>query len=76
MEVYERLNQLNDKDPADLIISGRSNYAASQISLMVIADTVVIFPPEKDTAEGGEAHGETSEILEKPLSRDDQVPYT
>ncbi|GFZ42878.1 hypothetical protein JCM24511_00596 [Saitozyma sp. JCM 24511] len=57
-EVYERLIQLNDRDPADLVIS---------------ADTVVIFPPEKDTAEGGDAHGETSEILEKPLSKHEQA---
>lgn len=34
---------------------------------------MVIFPPEKDTAEGGDAHGETSEILEKPLSKHEQV---
>ncbi|RSH94370.1 hypothetical protein EHS25_004173 [Saitozyma podzolica] len=58
LEVYERLIQLNDRDPADLVIS---------------ADTVVIFPPEKDTAEGGDAHGETSEILEKPLSKHEQA---
>ena len=38
-----------------------------------IADTVVIFPPERDTVEGGEAHGEVSEILEKPINRDEQV---
>ena len=37
------------------------------------ADTVVIFPPEKDTAEGGKHEGEISEILEKPVSRADQV---
>jgi hypothetical protein len=34
---------------------------------------VVIFPPEKDTAEGGKHEGEISEILEKPVSRADQV---
>jgi septum formation protein len=39
------------------------------------ADTVVIFPPEKDTAEGGKHEGEISEILEKPVSRADQVGY-
>jgi septum formation protein len=38
-----------------------------------LADTVVIFPPEKDTAEGGKHEGEISEILEKPISRADQV---
>lgn len=37
------------------------------------ADTVVVFPPEKDTAEGGSAHGEVSEILEKPINKDEQV---
>ncbi|BEJ03547.1 hypothetical protein CcaverHIS641_0107220 [Cutaneotrichosporon cavernicola] len=57
MEVYERLMRENDSDPAQLVIS---------------ADTVVIFPPEKETAEGGSAHGETSEILEKPLNRAEQ----
>lgn len=40
---------------------------------LTAADTVVIFPPEKETAEGGSAHGETSEILEKPLNRAEQV---
>jgi len=34
---------------------------------------VVIFPPEKDTAEGGKHEGEISEILEKPVSKADQV---
>lgn len=38
-----------------------------------IADTVVIFPPERDTAEGGKHEGEVSEILEKPISRQDQA---
>lgn len=33
----------------------------------------MIFPPEKDTIDGGIAQGETSEILEKPLSKEDQV---
>lgn len=40
---------------------------------VVVADTVVIFPPEHETAEGGIAHGEVSEVLEKPFSRDEQV---
>ncbi|BEJ11275.1 hypothetical protein CspHIS471_0106970 [Cutaneotrichosporon sp. HIS471] len=57
MEVYERLMRENDSDPAQFVIS---------------ADTVVIFPPEKETAEGGSAHGETSEILEKPLNKAEQ----
>lgn len=75
LEVYERLLSENDRDPADLVISGkclllfRMILAIDQLS----ADTVVIFPPERDTREGGSAHGETSEILEKPISRDDQV---
>lgn len=33
----------------------------------------MVFPPEKDTAEGGPAHGEVSEILEKPINKDEQV---
>lgn len=33
----------------------------------------MIFPPEKDTAEGGKHEGEISEILEKPVSKADQV---
>lgn len=37
------------------------------------ADTVVIFPPEKDTKEGGEYAGEHSEILEKPANKDEQL---
>lgn len=57
MEVYERLMRENDADPADIVIS---------------ADTVVIFPPERDTAVGGDAHGEHSEILEKPLNENEQ----
>lgn len=57
MEVYERLIRENDADPAQLVIS---------------ADTVVIFPPEKDTAEGGISAGQTSEILEKPLNKEEQ----
>ncbi|TXT11028.1 hypothetical protein VHUM_01779 [Vanrija humicola] len=58
MEVYERLIKENEADPADIVIS---------------ADTVVIFPPEKDTAEGGVAHGEHSEILEKPPNKHEQL---
>ncbi|ORX36412.1 inosine triphosphate pyrophosphatase-like protein [Kockovaella imperatae] len=57
MEVYERMVREDPDDAPDLVIS---------------ADTVVIFPPEEDTAEGGEAHGEESEILEKPMSKDEQ----
>ncbi|KAE8540763.1 hypothetical protein D1P53_003127 [Cryptococcus gattii VGV] len=34
---------------------------------------ISVFPPEKDTAEGGSAHGEVSEILEKPINKDEQV---
>ncbi|EJT46125.1 hypothetical protein A1Q1_05336 [Trichosporon asahii var. asahii CBS 2479] len=37
------------------------------------SDTVVIFPPEKDTAEGGKYHGEHSEILEKPINKEEQL---
>ncbi|WVQ83550.1 septum formation protein Maf [Cryptococcus sp. DSM 104549] len=58
MEVYERLVKENEMDPPDLVIS---------------ADTVVIFPPEKDTVEGGVAHGEVSEVLEKPINKDEQA---
>ncbi|CAD6582013.1 MAG: hypothetical protein TREMPRED_003155 [Tremellales sp. Tagirdzhanova-0007] len=58
MEVYERLIKIDDKNPADLVISG---------------DTVVIFPPERDTVEGGVFHGEMSEIFEKPISKVDQL---
>ncbi|WVQ73889.1 septum formation protein Maf [Cryptococcus sp. DSM 104548] len=58
MEVYERLVKESPENPPDLVIS---------------ADTVVVFPPEKDTAEGGDAHGEVSEILEKPVNKDDQA---
>ncbi|ORY25250.1 inosine triphosphate pyrophosphatase-like protein [Naematelia encephala] len=58
LEVYERLIKEDDRDPADLVIS---------------ADTVVIFPPEKDTQENGAAHGEISEILEKPINKDEQI---
>jgi septum formation protein len=74
LEVYERLIQLNDRDPADLVISGTpARPYLSRCGWPGTADTVVIFPPEKDTAEGGDAHGETSEILEKPLSKHEQV---
>lgn len=55
--MYERLIRENDADPAQLVIS---------------ADTVVIFPPEKDSAEGGISAGEVSEILEKPLNKEEQ----
>ncbi|KIR31232.1 septum formation protein Maf [Cryptococcus deuterogattii 99/473] len=58
MEVYERLVKQDAENPPDLVIS---------------ADTVVVFPPEKDTAEGGSAHGEVSEILEKPINKDEQA---
>nr|XP_019049948.1 septum formation protein Maf [Kwoniella bestiolae CBS 10118]OCF28878.1 septum formation protein Maf [Kwoniella bestiolae CBS 10118] len=58
MEVYERLVKENEYDPPDLVIS---------------ADTVVIFPPEKDTVEGGEYHGEISEVLEKPINKHEQI---
>ncbi|KAK4685448.1 hypothetical protein P7C73_g4703, partial [Tremellales sp. Uapishka_1] len=58
LEVYERLMVLDDRDPADLVIS---------------ADTVVVFPPESETREGGASHGEHSEILEKPLSKAEQM---
>lgn len=58
MEVYERLVKQDAENPPDLVIS---------------ADTVVVFPPEKDTAEGGPAHGEVSEILEKPINKDEQA---
>nr|XP_019012400.1 septum formation protein Maf [Kwoniella pini CBS 10737]OCF51181.1 septum formation protein Maf [Kwoniella pini CBS 10737] len=58
MEVYERLVKENEYDPPDLVIS---------------ADTVVIFPPEKDTIEGGQYHGEISEVLEKPINKDEQA---
>ncbi|RXK38823.1 septum formation protein Maf [Tremella mesenterica] len=57
-EVYERLVRENPHDPPDLVIS---------------ADTVVIFPPEADTRPGGISQGETSEILEKPVSKADQT---
>ena len=40
---------------------------------MGLADTVVIFPPEKETVDGGISQGEVSEILEKPISKDEQV---
>lgn len=33
----------------------------------------MIFPPEQETAAGGIAHGEISEILEKPFSKAEQV---
>ena len=36
-------------------------------------DTVVIFPPERETVEGGESHGEVSEIFEKPIAKVEQV---
>ncbi|WVR04072.1 septum formation protein Maf [Kwoniella sp. DSM 27419] len=58
MEVYERLVRQDERNPPDLVIS---------------ADTVVIFPPEKDTADGGQYQGETSEVLEKPINRDEQT---
>ncbi|WWC98889.1 septum formation protein Maf [Kwoniella sp. B9012] len=58
MEVYERLVKENEYDPPDLVIS---------------ADTVVIFPPEKDTVEGGQYHGEISEVLEKPINKHEQI---
>ncbi|KAL7419821.1 hypothetical protein Q5752_005737 [Cryptotrichosporon argae] len=57
LEVYERLVRTDDENPPDLVIS---------------ADTVVIFPPERDTARGGPAEGETSEVLEKPVNAADQ----
>lgn len=57
-EVYERLLREDDRDPADLVIS---------------ADTVVIFPPLKETRAGGASHGETSEVLEKPINKEDQM---
>jgi septum formation protein len=77
LEVYERLLRENDRDPAELVISGQWAFYTDRVSEAenASADTVVIFPPERDTAEGGKAHGETSEILEKPLSRDEQVRY-
>ncbi|WVQ94321.1 septum formation protein Maf [Kwoniella sp. CBS 9459] len=58
MEVYERLVRENERDPPDLVIS---------------ADTVVIFPPEKETVDGGIHQGETSEVLEKPLNKAEQA---
>ena len=73
MEVYERLVTENDLDPPDLVISGESYLNKSQIPHSSEADTVVIFPPEKDTQDGGDAHGEVSEILEKPFSKQEQV---
>lgn len=33
----------------------------------------MIFPPERETVEGGVSHGEVSEILEKPISKNEQV---
>ena len=69
--------KLDDRDPADLVIGGEPatgllHRTPTEIALS-LADTVVIFPPEKDTVDGGIAHGETSEVLEKPLSKQDQV---
>ncbi|WVO17937.1 septum formation protein Maf [Cryptococcus depauperatus] len=58
IEVYERLIKESPHNPPDLVIA---------------ADTVVVFPPEKDTEEGGAAHGEISEILEKPINNDEQA---
>jgi septum formation protein len=75
LEVYERLLKENEADPAELVISGRSSCYKLQAmkAAKIIADTVVIFPPERDTAEGGKHEGEVSEILEKPISREDQA---
>lgn len=73
--MYERLLKENEADPAELVISGmstRQKLIARKVANN-IADTVVIFPPERDTAEGGKHEGEVSEILEKPISRQDQV---
>ncbi len=33
----------------------------------------MIFPPEKETTEGGVSQGEVSELLEKPTSKDEQM---
>ncbi|KAK1920810.1 inosine triphosphate pyrophosphatase-like protein [Papiliotrema laurentii] len=60
IEVYERLVRQDDRNPPDLVIS---------------ADTVVIFPPEKETREGGRYHGEVSEIMEKPVNKDEQTKW-
>ncbi|KAI9632308.1 inosine triphosphate pyrophosphatase-like protein [Dioszegia hungarica] len=61
IDVYESLVRDNDRDPPDLVIS---------------ADTVVIFPPERITAEasanGSTVPGMQSQILEKPSSKEDQ----
>lgn len=72
MEVYERLIRENEADPAQIVISGM--WLPTPLEL-IAADTVVIYPPEKDTREGGDAQGETSEILEKPLNREEQVSF-
>ena len=65
----------NEADPAELVISGMSTRQKLIARNMAnnLADTVVIFPPERDTAEGGKHEGEVSEILEKPISRQDQA---
>jgi septum formation protein len=73
--VYERLVRENDRDPPDLVISGMSISRLGAQSLNYTADTVVIFPPERDTADGERAHGETSEILEKPINEEEQVRF-
>ena len=75
--MYERLLKENEADPAELVISGmstRRKLIARKVANN-IADTVVIFPPERDTAEGGKHEGEVSEILEKPISRQDQASF-
>ena len=41
----------------------------------MVGDTVVVFPPEKDTSEGGVSYGQVSEILEKPISKDEQLRW-
>jgi septum formation protein len=91
--VYERLVQQDDRDPPDLVISGKLAVSPVLRKANSPADTVVIYPPtsassssttypadQRPTAtasaedDGPPATDEDlCEILEKPISKDDQL---
>lgn len=85
-EVYERLVREDPEDAPELVISGTvpssSLFSHTPLSLSPLfpiptADTIVLFPPQKDPNArvelGDGVAGSSSVILEKPSSKGDNV---
>lgn len=86
MEVYERLSKEDEANAPELVISGRSPYRHARhphiltiCSHVLVADTVIIFPPQEDIDPEDSSkrvalgNATVSRVLEKPMDANDQV---